>query len=276
MTNDILAALARIAAALERLSPPEMADCDIMANPAYRWDGVRLDVATTFRALPSHLIVGVDRQKAALAEMLARHGDGLPAHDVLLWGARGTGKSALVKSLVAELQNAAKPLALVECAAHAIHTLPTIFARLCQVPRRFVLFIDDIGFDTGAGEEVRAIRSMLDGGVEARPENIRLIVTSNRRNIMTRDAADREAINPRDIEEDTLALADRFSLKLGFQRVEQSGYLDMVARYGTHFGVPFSQADALQFAHQRGGPSGRTAWQYIVECAGRAGKTLDY
>ena len=274
--EDSTALLARIAAALERLSPPDARQADPVAHPAYRWDGAQLIAVPDFRALPPALITGVDRQKHALAEALARHADGLPAHDVLLWGARGTGKSVLVKALTAQLQRGGRPIALIECAADAVRSLPALFALIAAVPRRFIVFIDDIAFE-GAGEEARIIRSMLDGGVEARPANIRLVVTSNRRNILARSMDDQSnPINPRDAEEDTLALADRFGLKLGFQKVDQPSYLAMVAGYAAHFGLPFEEADALQFAHQRGGQSGRTAWHYIVECAGREGKTLNY
>ena len=278
--EDSTTLLARIAAALERLSPTDVAHADPVAHAAYRWDGAQLIPVPDFRALPPSLITGVDRQKNALAEALARHADGLPAHDVLLWGARGTGKSVLVKALTAQLQRGGKPIALIECAADAVRSLPALFALITAVPRRFIVFIDDIAFEGANGngaDEARIIRSMLDGGVEARPANIRLVVTSNRRNILARSMDDQSnPINPRDAEEDTLALADRFGLKLGFQKVDQPSYLAMVAGYAAHFGLPYDEADALQFAHQRGGQSGRTAWHYIVECAGREGKTLNY
>lgn len=276
MVDPYSEAIERIAAALERLSVPPVTQANPMAHHAYRWDGQQLRAVVHFRALPSHLITGIDRQKAELAEALARHADGLPAHDVLLWGARGTGKSVLVKSLTSGLQQAGKPIAIVESAADAVRSLPALFALIQSVARRFVVFIDDIAFE-GPGEEARMIRSMLDGGVEARPANIRLIVTSNRRNIVARSMDDQAVpINPRDAEEDSLALADRFGLKLGFQRVDQAAYLTMVAGYAAHYGLPYQEAEALQFARQRGGQSGRTAWHFIVECAGREGKLLDY
>ncbi len=276
MSDQPTDALERIAAALERLSTLPFAHADALAHSAYRWDGEQLAAVARFRALPAHLITGIDRQKSELAEVLSRHADGLPAHDVLLWGARGTGKSVLVKSLTSQLQQAGKPIAIVESPADAVRSLPALFAHIESVARRFVVFIDDIAFEDSV-VEARIIRSMLDGGVEARPANIRLIVTSNRRNIMARSLDDQPVpINPRDAEEDSLALADRFGLKLGFQKVDQPAFLAMVAGYAAHFGLLYQEAEALQFAHQRGGQSGRTAWHFIVECAGRAGKPLDY
>jgi uncharacterized protein len=268
--------LERIAAALERLSAPPVAHANITKHDAYRWDGNQLRAVTNFRALPAHLITGVDRQKAELAQILARHSDGLPAHDVLLWGARGTGKSVLVKSLIAELLHAGKPIAIVESAADAVRSLPILFAQIESAARRFVVFVDDIAFE-GASDDARIIRSMLDGGVEARPANVRLIVTSNRRNIVARSMEEHNnSSNPRDGEEDSLALADRFGIKLGFQKIDQATYLAMVLGYSTYFGLSYEENAALQFAHQRGGQSGRTAWHFIVECAGREGKMLDY
>ena len=276
MTDESSAALARIADALERLTAPPVPHADAVAHAAYRWDGKQLRSVADFRALPVRLIAGVDRQKAELSEALSRHANGLPAHDVLLWGARGTGKSALVKSLTAELQSTGAPLAIIEATSDSIRSLPTLFSHIAPKPRRFVIFIDDIAFDS-AGDDARLIRSMLDGGVEARPANVRLIVTSNRRNILARSMDDQSnPINPRDAEEDSLALADRFGLKLGFQRVDQPAYLAMVAGYAAHFGLSYDEARALRFAHQRGGQSGRTAWHFIVECAGKEGKTLPY
>lgn len=276
MNANSTAFFARIAAALERLAPPPLESVTALTDPAYRWDGNRLSAVKNLTTLPASLITGVDRQKKELAQMLTRHAEGLPAHDVLLWGARGTGKSALVKALTAELQIHGKAIAIIECASDALRTLPKLFSIIGPLNRRYIIFIDDIAYE-GAAEEARIIRSMLDGGVVARPSNIRLIVTSNRRSIIARHNNERgDALNPRDDEEDTLALADRFGLKLGFQRVDQGAYLAMVANYAAHFDLPYDEADALQFAHQRGGQSGRIAWHYTVEVAGKEGKPLDY
>ena len=184
------------------------------------------------------------------------------------------GKSALVKSVVAALQSDAQPIALVESTADQLASLPLLFRKLANTRRPFVLFIDDMAFE---GDDVgpRRLRSMLEGGSEARPDNVRLYVTSNRRNIVERNAADEDAaVNARDVADDRLALADRFGMKLGFQYPDQAAYLAMVAAYAIYFELLWDQADALAFAHQRGGRSGRIAWHYAVELAGRVGRNL--
>ena len=263
--------LARIAAALERIAPPPPAAVNPTAYPAYVWRDGRLAAARAFAPLPLDLLIGVDRQKAALLANLERHAAGAAAQDVLLWGARGTGKSALVKSAVAAVRAEGGDLALVEAAGLA--DLSALFATLADVPRRFLLFIDDIGFDAQA--EARVLRSLLEGGAEARPDTIRLAVTSNRRHLVVRDIAEQEsAINPRDAVDDQLALADRFGLSLGFHVVDQDQYLAIVAAYADRNGLPSDPADALEWATRRGSRSGRVAWQYVVDLAGRAGRSL--
>jgi uncharacterized protein len=267
--------LRRIAAALERLAPPPFADADLRGDIGYHWEkrGLR---AVNFAALPLELIVGVDRQKGDLLENSRRHAFGYAAHDALLWGARGMGKSALVKSVVGAINTEGHSLGLIELSAGHLDTLPELFNTLASVNRSFVIFIDDIAFDR-PGDGARMLRSMLEGGVAARPANVRLYVTSNRRNIIERGGAS-DFANERDENDDSLALADRFGLKLGFQYPDQAGYLAMVTAYANHFGLEWEESDALAFAHHRGGRSGRNAWHYAVELAGRAGhdlKTLD-
>lgn len=272
LTND--ETLRRIADALERLAPPPRAMADLDAHPAYHWDGDTLAAVTTFAPLPEQLIVGVDRQKADLLTNSRRLAQGHAAHDVLLWGARGMGKSALVKSVTGALQGEGLPLGLVETTADQLASLPALFTLLGRADRRFILFIDDMAFE-GDDAGPRRLRSMLEGGSEARPANVRLYVTSNRRNIVERNHADEDAaINARDVADDRLALADRFGLKLGFQYPDQAAFLKIVAAYAAHFGLSWDEADALAFAHQRGGRSGRVAWHYAVELAGRAGRSL--
>lgn len=266
--------LRRIADALERLAPPRAEPADLSAHPTYHWDGRSLAAVANFAPLPENLIVGVDRQKADVLTNSRRLARGHAAHDVLLWGARGMGKSALVKSVTAALQAEALPLALVETAADQLASLPALFALLSASDRRFILFIDDMAFE-GDDSGPRRLRSMLEGGSEARPANVRLYVTSNRRNIVERNQADEDsAVNARDVADDRLALADRFGLKLGFQYPDQAAFLEMVAAYALHFGLDWQEADALAFAQQRGGRSGRVAWHYAVELAGRAGRSL--
>lgn len=271
MNTDVLK---RIAEALERLSPPPAPPMDLSAYPAYHWDGKRLAPVHHFRPLPIDLIVGVDRQKNDMLENSRRHASGAAAHDVLLWGARGMGKSALVKSVVGELQKEGLFVALVEASSAQLATLPQLFEELSISGRRFILFVDDIAFDTHDNGP-RLLRSLLEGGAEARPNNVRLYVTSNRRNIVDRSMAEQtDAINARDNIDDSLALADRFGLKLGFQYADQEAYVSMVAAYASHFDLDWDEADALAFAHQRGGRSGRVAWHYTVELAGRAGRKI--
>lgn len=266
--------LRRIADALERLAPPTAEPANLDAHSAYHWDGLCLAAVTSFAPLPDSLIVGVDRQKQAITENSRRHAQGHAAHDVLLWGARGMGKSALVKSVTGGLQAQGLPLALVETTSDQLASLPQLFALLGKANRRFILFIDDMAFE-GDDSGPRRLRSMLEGGSEARPANVRLYVTSNRRNIVERRQDEEDAaVNARDVADDRLALADRFGLKLGFQYPDQPAFLEMVAAYASHFGLDWEEADALAFAHQRGGRSGRVAWHYIVELAGRAGRSL--
>jgi predicted AAA+ superfamily ATPase len=273
MTSDTDQILYRIADALDRIAPPPVAAPDLNLHPAYHWNGTTLSAVANFAPLPVDLIIGVDRQRSAITENTRRHANGFAAHDVLLWGARGMGKSALVKSVVAALQSKGQPIALVEATADHAATLPALFAVLASETRRFILFIDDIAFD-GDDATPRQLRSMLEGGAEARPANVRLYVTSNRRNIVDRSAAENEAINGRDIADDKLALADRFGLKLGFQYPDQAGFLAMVAAYAAHFKLAWDAPDALAFAHERGGRSGRIAWHYAVELAGRTGSAV--
>ncbi|WBH18211.1 ATP-binding protein [Sphingomonas radiodurans] len=265
--------LARIAGALERLAPPPPVAADPLAHAAYVWRDHVLVAARAFAPLPLDLLQGVDGQKAALTGNLERLAAGHAAQDALLWGARGTGKSALVKASVGAVQAAGGALALVEVTADRLDSLPALFDTIAGVPRAFVLFLDDLGFDAAA--DARVLRSLLEGGAEARPANARLVVTSNRRHLIPRDMHEQEnAINARDAVDDQLALADRFGLSLGFHVVDQPLYLDIVRGYAARFGLPFDQADAMLWATRRGSRSGRVAWHYVVDLAGRAGKAV--
>lgn len=271
MEQDILA---RIAAALDRLAPPPPTLADPSAHPAYLWRGQGLAAARAFTPLPLDLLSGVDAQKAAVVENIRRLAHGHAAHDVLLWGARGAGKSALVKSAVGALQGDGEQVALVEIAGDHLETLPALFALIADAPRAFVLFIDDLGFAEGS-EAPRLLRSMLEGGAEARPANARLFVTANRRHIVPRDLKEQDSpINPRDVVDDKLALADRFGLSLGFHVCDQDTYVAMVEGYARRFALAFDPHDAIAWATLRGSRSGRVAWQYVVELAGRQGKAL--
>ncbi|HEX8300585.1 ATP-binding protein [Sphingomonas sp.] len=265
--------LARIADALERLSPPPAPAADLRAHAAYIWRGDTLAAARAFGPLRLSVLRGMDAQRDALLANLDRLAAGHAAQDVLLWGARGTGKSALVKSAVGAIQQGGGDLALVEAATHHLETLPALFTLLAQAERPFAIFLDDLGFD--AAGDARALRSLLEGGAEARPANVRLIVTSNRRHLIPRDIAEQaSAINPRDSIDDSLALADRFGLSLGFHAIDQDTYVEIVRSYAEANRLSFDPAEAINWATRRGSRSGRVAWQYVVDLAGRLGKSL--
>jgi len=265
--------IARIAAALERIAPPAPADADPLAHPAYVWRDGGLAAARAFDPLPLDLLFGIDAQKAALVEDFRRLAAGHAAQDVLLWGARGSGKSALVKSAVAAIQAEGGAIALVEVAL--MGGLRALFDRIDGLPRAYVLFLDDLGFDAVA--DARGLRSLLQGGAEARPANARLVVTSNRRHLIPRDIAEQEsAINPRDSVDDHLALADRFGLSLGFHVLDQDAYLAIVRAYTARFDLPFDAEEAVGWATRRGGRSGRVAWHYVTDLAGRSGRKLPF
>ena len=272
--DDTPALLARIAAALEALAPPAPPAADIDAAAALVWTGGGLRAAPAPRAQPLDRFRGVDAQRDALFENSRRLARGLPAHDVLLWGARGMGKSSLVKSVHAAL--APEGLGLVQVARDDIATLPALFAALRGSARRFLVFADDLSFEADE-HQYKALRSVLDGGVEERPDNVRIVVTSNRRHLVSRDHAEAEAaaaINPRDVADDRLALADRFGLSLGFHNCDQPTYLAIVAGYAAAHGLDAREGEALAWAMARGNRSGRVAWQFIQEVAGRAGVLL--
>lgn len=260
--------LDRIADALERLSAPPAPSADPASGSAFRWAGGRLVQLLRFRPLELELLVGIDAQKAVLAENSRRHAAGLPAHDALLWGARGMGKSALAKATVA-----AHAVPLIEIARDEIGTLPRLFDALAEVPRPFVIFADDLGFETDESR-ARILRSVLDGGIEPRPDNCRLYVTSNRRHIVPRELLENDPVAPRDSVDDRLALSDRFGLSIGFHSGDQATYLQIVSRYTERFDLPFDAGDAIIWAQLRGARSGRVAWQYVQELAGRHGVNI--
>ena len=249
---------------------------DWQAAPAYVWDHAAARAVPRIEAPRLELLRGIDRQKAAAAENVLRLARGHAAHDMLLWGARGMGKSALVRSAVLAAQEAEPGrIALVQVATDAVASLSALFGALGPVARRFVVFVDDLGFAPGDATGPRHLRSWLDGGVEARPGNVRLAVTSNRRAILHREAGEQgDPLNPRDAVDDQLALADRFGLSLGFHACSQDEYLAIVRGYAEEYGLAWSDAEALEWAKRRGARSGRVAWHFITELAGRAGQAL--
>lgn len=269
--------LERIAAALERLAAsPSAGAPDWIAHPAYVWSTSGARAVAALEAPELALLRGIDQQKDVVLGNLRRHAAGAAAHDMFLWGARGMGKSALLRAATCTVQNETRgALALVQVAGDALDSLPALFGALAGARRQFVVYLDDLGFAEGDLQGPRRLRSWLDGGVEARPANVRLAVTSNRRAIVPRDAGEQDdPLNPRDAVDDRLALADRFGIALGFHACDQATYLDIVGAYATRHGLAWDEADALEWCRRRGARSGRVAWHYVTELAGRAGKTL--
>lgn len=276
---DTAAYLKAIAEALERIAP-HTPDWEVVIEPHARsfvWAHHSLRAVRPSRAQPLDCFRGVEPQKAALLENCRRLASGLPAHDVLLWGSRGMGKSSLVKAVHATLNAQGSTLGLVQVARDDIASLGDLFARLGDQSLPMLVFADDLSFEADE-HQYKALRSVLEGGIEARPENVRVIVTSNRRHLVAREHAEAEAanaINARDVLDDRLALADRFGLSLGFHNCDQPTYLAIVAGYAATYGLRADPAAALEWAMTRGSRSGRVAWQFIQEIAGHDGVVLD-
>jgi predicted AAA+ superfamily ATPase len=267
-------ALERIAAALERLAQPAPRPADWLSHPAYVWEGERARAVPVLDALPLSALHGIEVQKAALLGNCTRLASAAAAHDALLWGARGMGKSALVRACVADVQKESpESLALVQLSPGTLPTFPALIAELAAQPRAFLLFIDDLGFGADGRADMLALRSLLDGGVAPRPAHIRVVVTANRRSIVEREDTS-TAIHERDERDDALALADRFGLTLGFHPADKDTYLTILAGYLAPLGLSFDAEEAMAFAIQRGNRSGRTALQFATELAGRAGMRL--
>lgn len=268
--------LKRIAAALERMAPPEPKAIDWFSHPAYIWmgeDSVRPIAA--LETVPLERLRGIDTQKEALTNNLARLAKQAAAHDMLLWGARGMGKSAVVRAAVQSIL-AEKPreIALVQVIAGALAQVPLLIEQLAPIKRAFVLFVDDLGFTADETQEMLALRSLLDGSVIARPTRIRLAVTSNRRAIVARGPEENAPLHERDERDNALALADRFGLTLGFHPCDRETYLEILSAYTEPLGLAVDEEEALAWAIARGNRSGRTAYQFACELAGRAGLAL--
>src|SRR5262249_43258736 len=222
------------------------------------------------------LLKGIDRMRDTLLENTERFARGLPANNALLWGARGMGKSSLVKAVHAQVNAAAGGrLKLVEIHREDIETLPDLMAVLRGAPTHFIVFCDDLSFDA-EDTSYKSLKAVLEGGIEGRPDNVILYATSNRRHLMPREMMENErstAINPGEAVEERVSLSDRFGLWLGFHRCSQDEYLDMVAGYVGYYRIPMNgeklRAEALEWATTRGSRSGRVAWQYVQDLAGR-------
>lgn len=278
-SDEDRALLARIAEALERMAPPHaMASADFGDADAFAWRGAedRLIAVADTRALDLELLIGIDRQKEILLVNTLAFADGRPANNALLWGARGTGKSSLVKSVHAAV-NTGRPrnLALVEVHREEIERLAELLDRMRLSTRRFLLFCDDLSFDEGESQ-YKSLKALLEGGVEGRPDNVLFYATSNRRHLISRSIIENEeasAINPRDAVDEKVSLSDRFGLWIGFHAVDQDTYLAMVFSYILHFGVAGNaeqlRAEALQWAMERGARSGRVAWQFVQQLRSR-------
>lgn len=271
--------LKRIAAALERLSPAPLAVPAFDDVNAFVWhvDPDRLVPVPSVSRVDIGLLIGVNRSRDTLLENTLQFARGLPANNALLWGARGMGKSSLVKAVHAEVLNQGHELKIVELQRE---DLPSV-SRLLQVLRdrseRFLLFCDDLSFSHD-DQHYKSLKAVLDGGIEGRPENVVFYATSNRRHLMPRDMIENErgsAINPSEAVEEKVSLSDRFGLWLGFHPCSQDEYLEMIQGYCTAYGVNISpeqlRAEAIEWQATRGARSGRVAWQYFTDLAGRCG-----
>jgi len=282
--TDLLPTLTRIAAALERLAPPPAAAAALEDANAFVWHPDRRHGGGTLT--PVHhvarvaidLLQGIDRARDLLLENTLRFARGLPANNAMLWGARGMGKSSLVKAAHAAANEAVPgTLALIEIAREDIVTLPALLTLLRSSTRRCLVFCDDLSFER-QDDDYKALKSVLDGGIEGRPPNVLFYATSNRRHLMPRDMIENEqatAINPAEATEEKVSLSDRFGLWLGFHNCDQETYLRMVAAYAQAWRLPTTpetlRADAIEWSVTRGARSGRVAWQFIQDAAGRLG-----
>jgi len=279
--------LERIAVALERLAPTAKAGADLDAADAFIWhpDGRLVPVPRVNRVEMS-LLKGVDRVRDTLVENTERFARGLPANNALLWGARGMGKSSLVKASHAAVnaefarKSERGPLKLVEIHREDIESLPELMAVTRASDYRFILFCDDLSFDAD-DTSYKSLKAVLEGGIEGRPENVIFYATSNRRHLLSRDMIENErstGINPGEAVEEKVSLSDRFGLWLGFHRCSQDEYLAMIDGYVSHYGIKAEaeqlHRDALEWSTTRGSRSGRVAWQFIQDLAGRLGVAL--
>jgi predicted AAA+ superfamily ATPase len=282
--------LARIASALERMAPPAHATPDYNSAEGFIWQPrpPTFQPIGQINRIPLRLLQGVDRTAGQLLDNTRRFAEGHPANNALLWGARGMGKSSLVKAAHAEVREelgldlSGKPdLKLVEIHREDIDTLPSCLSLMRASTHRFIVFCDDLSFDHD-DTSYKSLKAVLDGGIEGRPNNVIFYATSNRRHLMPRDMMENErstSINPSEAVEEKVSLSDRFGLWLGFHNGSQDQYLAMVNGYVAHFKLDIDpdklRAEALEWSTTRGARSGRVAWQYIQDLAGRLGQPLE-
>lgn len=277
------AALERIAAALDRMSPPPGARPDLAAAEAFVWHvgPDRLEPVPRVSRVEIGLLVGVDRARDVLLANTLQFARGYAANNVLLWGARGMGKSSLVKAAHAEAAKAVPgQLKLVELQREDLPSIGRLLGLLRGAEQRFLLFCDDLSFDKD-DSHYKSLKAVLDGGIEGRPENVVLYATSNRRHLMPRDMIENErqtGVNPSEAVEEKVSLSDRFGLWLGFHACSQDDFLGMIRGYCDAYGIGISdddlRAEAIEWSQTRGGRSGRVAWQYVTDLAGRRGVRL--
>ena len=287
--EDQAETLRRIADALERLSPRPPAAADLNAADAFVWhpDGRRLVPVPKVNRVEMGLLRGIDRVRDVLMDNTERFAKGLPANNALLWGARGMGKSSLVKASHAAINAAsgARPgagmLKLIEIHREDIESLPDLMTMLRGIKQRVIIFCDDLSFDAD-DTTYKSLKAVLEGGIEGRPDNVIFYATSNRRHLMPREMMENErstAINPGEAVEEKVSLSDRFGLWLGFHRCSQDEFLAMVEGYIAHYRIPATaetlRAEALEWATTRGSRSGRVAWQFVQDLAGRLGIPLE-
>ncbi|MBN9431973.1 MAG: ATP-binding protein [Bosea sp.] len=286
--SAIASRLDRLIALIERAVPAPRPPFDLDRADAFVWHAASASLQPVPRVnrVAMTLLKGVDRVRDILVDNTERFARGLPANNVLLWGARGMGKSSLVKAAQAEVnRDPAKlpgghPVKLIEIHREDIDSLPELMSLLRGSERRVILFCDDLSFDND-DTSYKSLKAALDGGVEGRPDNVVFYATSNRRHLLPRDMMENErstAINPHEAVEEKVSLSDRFGLWLGFHKCSQEDYLAMVHGYAAHFGLTVDPAeldrDALEWATTRGARSGRVAWQFITDLAGRLGVAI--
>ena len=278
--ND--ATLMRIAEALERIAPAPLAAPDFAAAQGFVWHTSpdRLEPVTKVSRVDVSLLVGVNRSRDTLMANTEQFARGMPANNALLWGARGMGKSSLVKAVHGKLGETYPDLKLIEIQREDLPSITRCLNLLRGRPERFVLFCDDLSFSNDDAH-YKSLKAVLDGGIEGRPDNVVLYATSNRRHLMPRDMIENErstAINPAEAVEEKVSLSDRFGLWLGFHPCSQDDYLNMIRGYCASYGVEIDEetlwAEAIEWQATRGSRSGRVAWQYFTDLAGGKGVTL--
>ncbi len=274
--------LRRIAEALERMAPAPRSAPDFDAAEAFVWhvDPDRLEPVAQVNRVDLGLLVGIDRSRDTLLENTLQFARGLPANNALLWGARGMGKSSVVKAVHATVRAQGQDLKLIELQREDLGSVGRLLNVLRGAPSRFVLFCDDLSFSHD-DQHYKSLKAVLDGGIEGRPENVLFYATSNRRHLMPRDMIENErstAINPSEAVEEKVSLSDRFGLWLGFHPCTQDEYLSMIRGYCNAYGVDVSddemRAGAIEWQATRGARSGRVAWQFFTDLAGRKGVSL--